>query len=177
MEITWSLEKRKASELKQWGKNPRKITKKDAEQLAESLGRFGLCQPIVINLDGTVIGGHQRLAILRKLKHKIVDVYVPCTQLEEKAAEELALRLNKNGGEWDFDILANQFDIDDLLNIGFEYEQLGMNGDPLAEADAPKQTPCKMTITFQCVDDLQEAENKIGPIVETYPGAFYKVKV
>ena len=175
--MKWQTETRKLNELSKWNKNPRKITKKQAEQLAQSIGKFGLCQPIVVNADGTIIGGHQRFAILKKLRYESVDVTFPDCQLTEEEASELALRLNKNGGEWDYDILANQFDVEDLLAVGWECEDLGLAVDPLADSNQEKKTPCKMTITFQSVDDLQEAENKISAIVDTYPGAFYKVKI
>jgi hypothetical protein len=49
--------------------------------------------------------------------------------LEFKAEQELNVRLNKNTGGWDFDILANLFEKDDLIDWGFENFELGLGGD------------------------------------------------
>lgn len=171
----WTLRVCKLDELIPWTKNPRTITKKQALQLEESIRKFGLCEPLVANKDGTLIGGHQRLATLQRLNYTEACVYFSNTQLSQKEKKELALRLNKNHGDWDYDLLANEFDIEELLALGWEEEELGLFDIP--EEEPQKKTSCKITITFQNVDDLQEAENKIGAIVDTYPGAFYKVKI
>jgi hypothetical protein len=55
---------------------------------------------------------------------KEVECYVPDHTLSQKDINELNIRLNKNTGEFDFDILANEFEIDDLLNWGFEPEEM-----------------------------------------------------
>ena len=121
--IIWRTEKRKVSELKPFPGNPRKFTEKEWKNLENSLDRFNLADPIIINTDNTVIGGNFRLAILKKKGIKEVDVRVPSRPLTEEEATELNLRLNKNVGEWDFDLLAN-FDEDLLKNIGWESEEL-----------------------------------------------------
>ena len=47
--------------------NPRQISNKQYEDLKASIDKFGLVDPIIINSDNTVIGGHQRLKVLREL--------------------------------------------------------------------------------------------------------------
>lgn len=173
--MKWILQKKKIDEIKKWIKNPRKISKTQAQHLEESIGKFGLCQPIVVNADGTIIGGHQRYSIMQKLKYKEVDVYISSSQIPEKEASELALRLNKNHGDWDFDILANQFDIDDLLAVGWEYKELGIDDDTTSD-NKNIQKRCKLIITFQTVEDLQDAESSIATIVDSYDKSFYKIK-
>jgi len=54
----------------------------------------------------------------------LVDVRVPSRTLTEREAEELAIRLNRNQGDWDFDMLANSFDMDTLEEWGFEEDEL-----------------------------------------------------
>ena len=61
------ITKVKISELKQAEYNPRRMTNKQYEDLKASLEKFGLVDPIIINSDNTVIGGHQRLKIVREL--------------------------------------------------------------------------------------------------------------
>jgi DNA modification methylase len=88
---------------------------------------FGLADPLIINADGTMIGGHQRQNVIGD-PEQMVDVRVPSRQLTEREAEELAIRLNKNSGEWDFDMLANGFEVDDLLDWGFTDYELQLEG-------------------------------------------------
>lgn len=100
--------------------NPRQMTEQQALQLEESVKRFGLVDPIIVNKNenryNIVIGGHQRLKIAKKLGFTEVPVFY--LDLDEKKERELNLRLNKNLGEWDLDALAS-FDIEALKDAGF----------------------------------------------------------
>jgi hypothetical protein len=178
--MKWELQKRKINDLHLYTKNPRKLTKHNADQLHESISKFGQCEPIVINSDNTVIGGHQRLRTMRKMGYKEVDVYVPDQPLSEREIEELNIRLNRNNGDWDWDILGNVWDPNDLIEWGFTLEELHLDEIPeksTSEDPDEGKKKCKMTITFQHVDHIQEAENKISSIVDSYEGAYYKVKL
>lgn len=176
--MKWKLEQRNVKELCEYGKNARRISRHDAMHLEESLGKFGQCQPIVINTDNVVVGGHQRLRTLRKMGHKTVDVYVPDTPLDEKEVAELNIRLNRNLGEWDWDMLANDWDQVDLSQYGFTDKELCVERlegeDGGAEESSTKKT--SMTVTFQSLEDLQDAENHIAAIVDRYEGAHYTVR-
>jgi DNA modification methylase len=127
--IEWCLEERNIKDLHENPNNPRRLSKHQAAHLKESLIKFGVCEPIVINPDGLIIGGHQRCKTLKGLKKKIVQVYVPNRNLNEKEIAELTIRLNKNTGDWDFDILANSWDPKDLINWGFTEDELEINID------------------------------------------------
>jgi len=93
--------------------NPRQITDKQAKDLKASLDKFGVADPIIINTDNTIIGGHQRKKILETLMGVDpdfeIDVRVPDRELTIDEMRELNVRLNKNTGEFDLDILANKF--------------------------------------------------------------------
>jgi len=100
--------------------NPRKWTPEQERQLTESLTRFGFIDPIIVNehpeRKNVVIGGHFRLHIAKKLKRKkIPAVFVNLPYDKEK---ELNLRLNKNTGEWDFELLK-EFELELLEDVGF----------------------------------------------------------
>jgi len=75
--LEWATEKRKVSELIPYQGNPRQLTEKQAKDLSTSLERFNLADPIVINTDNTIIGGHQRINILKQAGDLTVDVRVP----------------------------------------------------------------------------------------------------
>ena len=126
----WHTETRKLKDLKPHPHNPRRLTKEQRGHIKASLEKFGVAEKPIINTDGTVIGGHQRLKVLKEMGVKEIEVWVPDQPLDAKQVDELNIRLNKNTGEWDFDILANAWDMGDLLNWGFSAEELtGCFGD------------------------------------------------
>lgn len=123
----WKLEKRRLEELIPYEFNPRNITKKGKVELKKSIDKFGLAEPIVINLDNVIIGGHARYFVLLEKAEVFCDCYVPSFLLTPKEMKELNIRLNKNiAGEWNFDILANSFELPDLLDWGFEEKELDL---------------------------------------------------
>ncbi len=89
--------------------NPRQLTKNQYKYLKDSIYKFGLVDPLIININqdrkNILVGGHQRLRIAKKLGFKSV----PCVEvnLSFEKERELNVRLNKNVGSWDFDSLAN----------------------------------------------------------------------
>jgi len=138
--ITWTNEKRKLRDLKPWPRNPRVIKNKQAERLVESVQDFGQVETLAIGPDGELYNGHQRLSVLAGaygLDYE-VDVRVASRPLSEKERERLTVYLHRGTtGEFDFDILANEFEIDDLLSWGFDAFELGIE-EP--EADASSDT-------------------------------------
>jgi len=117
--ITWSIESRSVASLKPHPRNPRVMTKKQEADLLDSLKRFGLIEKPIVTIDGMIIGGHQRLAILKKLKYKTVECWVPDRELSDEEVDELCIRLNRNTGSWDYESLANDWDLDKLVDWGF----------------------------------------------------------
>jgi len=121
--ITWHNEKRKISEINPAEYNPRRLTDKQKADLKDSLDTFSLADPLVINKNNVLVGGHQRLLILKEQGVTEVDVRVPDRLLLEEEEKELNIRLNKNLGEFDFDALS-QFDESLLQDIGFDAEEM-----------------------------------------------------
>ena len=62
--LKWHNETRKISELVSFDKNPRRLTDMQRKHLQESLEKFGLVEVPAINIDNTIIAGHQRVKIL-----------------------------------------------------------------------------------------------------------------
>ena len=139
--INWRSEKRKISDLKPAPYNPRSWNEKETKNLTESLERFNLADPIIINTNNTIIGGHFRLHILKGRGATHVDVRVPDRELTEAEEKELNLRLNKNSGLWDWSMLS-EYDHDTLLMVGFTEEDLmlnfGLNNADKVEVDADR---------------------------------------
>ncbi len=114
------------SELRPAEYNPRTHSKEQMDQLKESIKRFGLVDPIICNnapeRNNVIIGGHFRAEAAKELGIETVPVvYVCITDLNKE--KELNLRLNKNVGEFDLDLLAD-FDESFLSEIGFGSEEL-----------------------------------------------------
>lgn len=125
-------ERRKIADLNPAEYNPRKRLKpgdEEYENLKRSIEKFGYVDPIIVNEDGTVIGGHQRLNVLIDLGYTDADVaVVNLSKTDEKA---LNIALNKIAGEWDDEKLAmllHELDIE-----GYMLEATGFNRDEIEE--------------------------------------------
>ena len=106
--------------------NPRKWSEDAITQLTESIKSFGLVDPILVNgspdRKNVVIGGHFRLKVAKDLGIKKVPVvYIDIPDIERE--KELNVRLNKNLGDWDYELLA-EFDETLLSTIGFDSEEI-----------------------------------------------------
>ena len=150
------------SELKPSTYNPRKWSDKQTKDLTESIKRFGLIDPILANdapeRKNIVIGGHFRLHIAKLLGYKEVPVvYVNIPDIKKE--QELNLRLNKNQGEFDYDLLS-QFDEAFLSDIGFSSEEL----DEIFELP---ETPEEFDLTKELSKlDIKEVKMQKGEIYD-----------
>src|SRR3989344_6632276 len=118
--------------------NPRKWDKEAEQHLQESIRRYGIVDPLLVNSakerKNVVIGGHFRLSVIKGLGFKTVPVvYISIPDIEKE--KELNIRLNKNTGEFDWDLLAT-FDETFLSDVGFSSEDLD---DIFAIEDTPEQ--------------------------------------
>ncbi len=149
--MKWIFESRYIKELAFYDKNPRTLSKDQEAHLRESLINFGQCEPIVINKNNLIIGGHQRVRTLKKIGYTKVDCYVPEVLLNEKQVQELSIRLNRNSGDWDYDILANDWDINELLQWGFT----------LNDFDIPKDSQEEEKESFKCPTCGKKCKEKL----------------
>ena len=129
--ITWTNERRKLSALIPWPRNPRQIKGAEVTRLQESLTEFGQVEPIAIGPGNVLYNGHQRLKSWQAKYGDIeIEVRVSSRPLTEKEREKLTIYLHKGAaGGWDFDALANEFEVGDLLEWGFKEYELGMPGE------------------------------------------------
>lgn len=120
------------ADLKVTDYNPRKWSDIQKKELTESITRFGMVDALIVNSaedrKNIVLGGHFRLEVLRELGHTEAPViYINIPNLEKE--KELCIRLNKNQGEFDMDLLA-EFDESFLKDLGFGSEALDTIFDP-----------------------------------------------
>jgi len=92
------------SRLKEWKHNPRFIGDEQYHALAESVRKFGIIDPLIVDQGYRIVGGHQRLKALRDLGIRKAPVVK--LALSSRDFKTLNLALNKISGEWDNELLA-----------------------------------------------------------------------
>ena len=119
--ITWHTETRKLADLKPWARNPRIFEEKGLLDLTNSVEKFGLAEPLVINPDGLILGGHARHAVLLAQGETEALCMVPNRPFTDKEIEEINIRLNANhAGKFDWESLANEWSVDELADWGLD---------------------------------------------------------
>lgn len=113
------------SKIKPNPKNPRTIKTYDFEQFVEKLKRFPKMlkyRPIVVDKNGMIIGGDKRYRALQAIGYKTVpkDWIRNADDLTPAEREEFIIADNVPAGDWDWDMLANEWDEKDLLKFGLK---------------------------------------------------------
>jgi ParB-like chromosome segregation protein Spo0J len=115
----------KISEVKLNPKNPRLIKDDKFRKLVKSIKEFPEMlniRPIVVNKDMIILGGNMRYKASIEAGLKEIPIIV--TDLNEKQQKEFLIKDNVSGGEWDWDILANEWNVDNLEDWGLNIWQL-----------------------------------------------------
>jgi len=120
------------SVLKPAAYNPRKKLKKgdkEYKKIENSIREFGFADPLVVNADMTIIGGHQRLTVAIDLGY----TEVPCAVVDVDKTREKALNiaLNKITGAWDDQMLADL--LKDLENVNFNLDFTGFEAPEIGQ--------------------------------------------
>ena len=176
------------SPIEYYHKNPRQITVQQFENLERWLEELGDLSGVVHDLNSNqIIGGNQRGRVfeINECEFVLTDEYdEPDEQgtvaigyivwkgyrytyrqvrWDEHQCEMGNLVANKAGGEWDYEILANKFEINDILDAGFQEEELGvnvstafMNEELLLDQSVQLKPPAEFVIVL--CDSLQEFE-------------------
>ncbi len=128
------IEKRKIADLNYSTYNPRKdLDVNDSEyiKIKKSIESFGYIDPIIVNYDNTIIGGHQRFKVLKELGYDDVDVVV--VDLDKNNEKALNIALNKISGEWDYIKLDSL--LEELKEINFDLESIGFDNIEISTID------------------------------------------
>lgn len=156
----------KISDLKAAEYNPRFLSLKQEQDLDESLKKFGMVDPIIVNINSerknVVVGGHQRIKRWQALGNdKIECVEVNLNQDDER---ELNVRLNRNTGEFDWKVLAKEFDQMQLILWGFKKSDFPKLP-PMIEVKSHKRnlvaTGLKIEINCKSVDEASELKSEL----------------
>lgn len=134
-----SIKKMKLADLIPTENNPRQIKKDDFERLKKSVQSFPQMldiREIVVDEDNRILGGHQRVKALLANGEKEVNVKV-VEGLSEEEKREFVIRDNIQNGEWDFDVLANEWDDLDLQDWGIDLPTADIE-EEIVEDEAPE---------------------------------------
>lgn len=117
--------------------NPRRMTEDQERHLTESIKKYSIVDPIIVNKhqgrENIIIGGHQRYKIAKKLGYKEVPVIY--LDLPFEAEQDLNLRFNANTtGEWDLDLLR-EIELGTLLDVGFDDQTISDMWDSALEIE------------------------------------------
>lgn len=154
------------NDLKAAAYNPRKWDKTAKEKLTESIKRFGFVDPVIVNgapeRMNIVIGGHFRLTIAKDMgMTEVPVVYVNIPDIEKE--RELNLRLNRNTGEFDYELLK-EFDMSLLLDVGFDDHDLASiwaDIGSLDDSSAPSEEPIHEEPMTKVGDFFQLSEHRL----------------
>ena len=122
------------NDIRQYKNNPRQITQKGIDAVANSIIAFGIKQPLVIDSKNVIIVGHTRFLAIQKINNENKNAIkkVPCIRAEDLSKKEVeAYRLADNKTNefslWDDDLLAIELDkLDDfkMEDFGFDAPEL-----------------------------------------------------
>ncbi|MBQ8300315.1 MAG: DNA modification methylase [Clostridia bacterium] len=154
-----NIEKLKAAEY-----NPRKDLKPEDEEyqkIKRSILEFGYVAPIIVNADMTVIGGHQRLKVLKELGYEEVECNI--VDLDKTKEKALNIALNKITGEWDNskleELLAELKETDiDMDMTGFTFDEVD---NILKDIEGSKEDDFDLD---QALNEIEEPTTRPGDI-------------
>lgn len=152
----------KVSDIKKNPGNPRQIKGEKLELLKASVGGFQKMmplRPIVIDENNVVLGGNMRLAAIKALGLKeIPDEWVKrADDLSEDEKKEFIIKDNAGFGEWDWDVLANEWSDLPLSDWGLEVP----NTDTEKESDLTDLSDSLESlfkIEVSCVNEAEQEE-------------------
>lgn len=149
----------KISEVKINPNNPRLIKDDKFKKLVNSIKEFPQMleiRPIVVNKDMIVLGGNMRLKACQEAGLKEVPVII-ADNLSEEQQREFLIKDNVSGGEWDWDILANEWDGEQLEDWGLD---LKFSTDEVEE-ELPEEQTYIPTFKFEVECTTEAQKNKL----------------
>ena len=168
----------KLSEVKSNPNNPRIIKDDKFSKLVKSIKEFPKMleiRPIVVNADMIVLGGNMRLKACKEAGLKEVPV-IFADDLTEDEQKQFIIKDNVGFGEWDWDMLANEWEPELIEAWGLDVPFFEKEPDFEDLIGEDKNKPATMKITFDSPEQLQKAEIDIQELLDRkYEGAYFSV--
>jgi hypothetical protein len=166
-----NINKVKITEVKPNPNNPRSIKDDKFKKLVKSIKEFPQMlelRPIVVNDDMVVLGGNMRLKACKEAGLKEVPIII-ADNLTEEQQREFLIKDNVSGGEWDWQMLANDWDTQELEKWGLdvpEFAGIEIGSDEFTLPDGDKAPFQQMTFTL-ADEQAEQIKNAIQDIKET----------
>jgi len=166
------------SKIKANPNNPRIIKDDKFHKLVKSIKEFPEMlnlRPIVVNEDMIVLGGNMRLKACKEAGLTEVPI-IKANDLTEEQQKEFIIKDNVGFGEWGWEMIANEWDSQQVTEWGLDIPDFVLmpSDDELIAEN--KNKPPIIKITFEAVDDLQNAEIDIRELIDRkYPKAYFSV--
>ena len=122
--------KKKVSEIKLNERNPRLIKDDKFKSLVQSIKDFPEMlniRPIVVNQDMVILGGNMRYKACKEAGLKEIPIII--ADLSEEKQREFLIKDNTSGGEWDWEVLANEWDNEELESWGLDIPNFEVDTD------------------------------------------------
>jgi len=165
------METVKISEVKLNPNNPRLIKDDKFKKLVQSIKDFPEMlniRPIVVNQDMVILGGNMRYKACKEAGLKEVPVII--TDLSEEKQREFLIKDNTSGGEWDWEVLANEWNSKELEAWGLDLVGFDANAEDFGQdfslADGDKAPFQQMTFTL-ADEQAEQIKNAIADIKAT----------
>ena len=162
----------KISEIKPNPNNPRIIKDDKFKKLVNSINEFPEMleiRPIVVNSEMIVLGGNMRLKACKEAGLKEVPIII-ADNLTEEQQKEFIIKDNVSGGEWDWEVLANEWDAEKLEEWGLDLPGFDIEADNLGDEfslpDGDKAPFQQMTFTL-ADEQAEQIKNAIADIKQT----------
>jgi len=166
------IEKVKISQVKNNPNNPRVIKNDDFRKLVKSIKEAPWMlqlRSIIVNDDNIVLGGNQRLRACKEAGLKEVYI-IKASSLTEEQQREFIVKDNLSSGEWDWDALANEFEMQNLNDWGLKLPVQIEDSDEFGTAfdlpDGDKEPFQQMTFTL-ADEQADQVRNAIEDIKRT----------
>ena len=164
--IKAKIQKVSISSIKENDANPRFINKHKFQKLVNSVKEFPemlSLRPIVVDKDNIILGGNMRYKACKEIGLKEVYI-IQADDLDEKKAQEFIIKDNVGVGEWDWDVLANDWDVKEL-------EEWGLEGFPFEEEEEKELNDISDTIESSYrieveIENEEEQEKLYNELIE-----------
>jgi hypothetical protein len=164
------IKKAKISDIKINPNNPRLIKDDKFKKLVKSIKDFPEMldiRPIVVNKDMIILGGNMRYKACKEAGLKEVPIII--TDLTEEQQREFLIKDNTSGGEWDWNMIANEWDVEQLAEWGLDVP-VNLSPDEFGEdfsLPSGDKAPFQQ-MTFTLADEqAEQIKNAIADIKQT----------
>ena len=171
----------KISEVKNNPNNPRLIKDDKFKKLVKSINEFPEMldiRPIVVNADMIVLGGNMRFKAAKEAGLKEIPIII--ADLSEEKQREFIIKDNVSGGEWDWDMIANEWDDEELNEWGLDtikhdWKELDYIEEEISAPKLKNENEIVISVAEEWMDSIRDIENDIKTLLsDKYSGCGIK---